>query len=222
MFKAPIKVLHPLLTATQEGTSTVPKGFPRCRLMAWFLAHSNESGRKQTFSNNKNNEAFLDRVYIVKSPYCLRVSEEVKIYQKLLEHWTIKCTMFTKYTRSAIAIQHPFKTERAWKLFSVLKNACYDGETLKTPIQKRRVTKGTELCWRWRRHVTSRYQRVSPLRFCLACSTSTKPKWRQNPVHLFYVIEQQIEREQFPQRPLGNLPWVLERIPSTALCRIHW
>jgi serine protein kinase len=34
--------------------------------------------------NNKNNEAFLDRIYIVKVPYCLRVSEEVKIYEKLL------------------------------------------------------------------------------------------------------------------------------------------
>ncbi|MDG4813801.1 PrkA family serine protein kinase, partial [Hydrogenovibrio sp. 3SP14C1] len=39
----------------------------------------------QAFRNNRNNEAFLDRVYIVKVPYCLRVSEEIKIYQKLLE-----------------------------------------------------------------------------------------------------------------------------------------
>ena len=39
-----------------------------------------------TFRNNKNNEAFLDRVYIVKVPYCLRVSEEIKIYDKLLDH----------------------------------------------------------------------------------------------------------------------------------------
>jgi len=47
------------------------------------LAHSNESEWK-AFRNNKNNEAFLDRIYIVKVPYCLRVSEEVKIYEKLL------------------------------------------------------------------------------------------------------------------------------------------
>lgn len=39
-----------------------------------------------TFRNNKNNEAFLDRVYIVKVPYCLRISEEIKIYEKLLNH----------------------------------------------------------------------------------------------------------------------------------------
>nr|VXZ85878.1 PrkA family serine protein kinase [Klebsiella pneumoniae] len=34
-----------------------------------------------TFRNNKNNEAFLDRVYIVKVPYCLRISEEIRIYE---------------------------------------------------------------------------------------------------------------------------------------------
>ena len=39
------------------------------------LAHSNES-EWQTFRNNRNNEAFIDRVYIVKVPYCLRVTEE--------------------------------------------------------------------------------------------------------------------------------------------------
>jgi predicted Ser/Thr protein kinase len=38
------------------------------------LAHSNESEWK-AFRNNKNNEAFLDRIYIVKVPYCLRSEE---------------------------------------------------------------------------------------------------------------------------------------------------
>jgi serine protein kinase len=47
------------------------------------LAHSNESEWK-AFKNNRNNEAFLDRIYIVKVPYCLRVSDEMKIYEKLL------------------------------------------------------------------------------------------------------------------------------------------
>jgi serine protein kinase len=50
-----------------------------------ILAHSNES-EWQSFRNNKNNEAFLDRVFIVKVPYCLRVTEEKHIYDKLLRH----------------------------------------------------------------------------------------------------------------------------------------
>ena len=75
MFKAPIKVLHPLLTATQEGNFKGTEGFGAIPFDGIVLAHSNESEWK-TFRNNKNNEAFLDRIYIVKVPYCLRVSEE--------------------------------------------------------------------------------------------------------------------------------------------------
>lgn len=85
MFKAPIKVLHPLLTATQEGNYNGTEGISALPFNGMILAHSNES-EWQTFKNNKNNEAFLDRVYIVKVPYCLRVTEEIKIYDKLLQH----------------------------------------------------------------------------------------------------------------------------------------
>ena len=83
MFKAPIKVLHPLLTATQEANFKGTEGFGAIPFDGVVLAHSNESEWK-AFRNNKNNEAFLDRIYIVKVPYCLRVSEEVRIYEKLI------------------------------------------------------------------------------------------------------------------------------------------
>ena len=79
MFKAPIKVLHPLLTATQEGNYKGTEGFGAIPFDGIVLAHSNESEWK-AFRNNRNNEAFLDRIYIVKVPYCLRVSEEIEIY----------------------------------------------------------------------------------------------------------------------------------------------
>jgi serine protein kinase len=85
MFKAPIKVLHPLLTATQEGNYNGTEGISALPFNGIILAHSNES-EWQSFRNNKNNEAFLDRVYIVKVPYCLRVSEEISIYKKLIEN----------------------------------------------------------------------------------------------------------------------------------------
>src|SRR5690554_6817377 len=83
MFKAPIKVLHPLLTATQEGNYNSTEGLGALPFNGVVLAHSNES-EWHSFRNNKNNEAFIDRIYIVKVPYCLRVSDEIKIYQKLL------------------------------------------------------------------------------------------------------------------------------------------
>ena len=85
MFKAPIKVLHPLLTATQEGNYNGTEGMGAIPFDGVILAHSNES-EWQAFRNNRNNEAFIDRIYIVKVPYCLRLSDEVRIYEKLLTH----------------------------------------------------------------------------------------------------------------------------------------
>ncbi|HBF47095.1 MAG TPA: PrkA family serine protein kinase, partial [Shewanella frigidimarina] len=61
MFKAPIKVLHPLLTATQEGNYNGTEGLSALPYNGIILAHSNES-EWSAFRNNKNNEAFLDRV----------------------------------------------------------------------------------------------------------------------------------------------------------------
>jgi serine protein kinase len=58
MFKAPIKMLHPLLTATQEGNYVGTEGISAIPFNGIVLAHSNES-EWQTFKNNKNNEAFI-------------------------------------------------------------------------------------------------------------------------------------------------------------------
>ena len=75
MFKAPIKMLHPLLTATQEGNYIGTESFGAIPFDGVILAHSNEA-EWQSFQTNRNNEAFLDRICIIKVPYCLRVTEE--------------------------------------------------------------------------------------------------------------------------------------------------
>ena len=71
MFKAPIKMLHPLLTATQEGNYVGSENIGGIPYQGIILAHSNEA-EWQTFKNNKNNEAFIDRISVIKVPYCLR------------------------------------------------------------------------------------------------------------------------------------------------------
>src|SRR3954451_11129236 len=85
MFKAPIKMLHPLLTSTQEGNYVGTENIGAMPFQGIILAHSNEA-EWQTFKNNKNNEAFIDRICVIKVPYCLRVTEEQKIYEKLLQN----------------------------------------------------------------------------------------------------------------------------------------
>src|SRR5437868_6589062 len=85
MFKAPIKMLHPLLTATQESNYAGTENIGAMPFQGIILAHSNEA-EWQTFKNNKNNEAFIDRISVIKVPYCLRAIEERKIYEKLLQN----------------------------------------------------------------------------------------------------------------------------------------
>ena len=58
MFKAPIKMLHPLLTATQEGNYVGTENIGAIPFTGVIMAHSNES-EWQNFKNNKNNEAFI-------------------------------------------------------------------------------------------------------------------------------------------------------------------
>lgn len=84
MFKAPIKVLHPLLTATQEGNYNPTEALPAIPFEGIILAHSNES-EWESFKEDKKNEAFIDRVYVVKVPNCMRITDNIKILQKLID-----------------------------------------------------------------------------------------------------------------------------------------
>ena len=82
MFKAPIKMLHPLLTATQEGNYIGTENIGAIPFAGIILAHSNEAEWK-SFKSNKNNEALIDQICVIKVPYCLRVTEEQKIDKSL-------------------------------------------------------------------------------------------------------------------------------------------
>lgn len=198
MFKAPIKVLHPLLTATQEGNYNGTEGISALPFNGIILAHSNES-EWVTFRNNKNNEAFLDRVYIVKVPYCLRISEEIKIYEKLLNHSELThapCAPGTLETLSRFSILSRLKEPENSSIYSKMR--VYDGESLKDTDPKAKsyqeyrdyagVDEGMNgLSTRFAFKILSRVFNFDHVEVAA------------NPVHLFYVLEQQIEREQFPQ-----------------------
>ncbi len=198
MFKAPIKVLHPLLTATQEGNFKGTEGLAAIPFDGTILAHSNESEWK-TFRNNKNNEAFLDRIYIVKVPYCLRVSDEIKIYEKLVKSSSLSaapCAPGTLEMMAQFSVLSRLKEPENSKIFS--KMLVYDGESLKDTDPKAKskqeyadyagVDEGMEgLSTRFAFKIISKVFNFDGTEVAA------------NPVHLLYVLEQQIEREQFPQ-----------------------
>ncbi len=196
MFKAPIKVLHPLLTATQESNYKGTEGLGAIPFDGIVLAHSNES-EWQTFKNNKNNEAFLDRIYIVKVPYCLRVSDEIKIYNKLLRESSLSaapCAPDTLEMMAQFAILSRLKEPENSNIYSKMR--VYDGENLKDTDPHAKsyqeytdfagVDEGmTGLSTRFAFKILSRVFNYDNTEIAA------------NPVHLLYVLEQQIEQEQF-------------------------
>ena len=129
MFKAPIKVLHPLLTATQEGNYNSTEGMGAIPFNGVILAHSNES-EWQSFKNNKTNEAFIDRVNIVKVPYCTRINEEIKIYDKLLAHSSLReapCAPDTLDMLAKFTVLSRIKEPEKSNVFSKMR--IYNGKT---------------------------------------------------------------------------------------------
>jgi len=197
MFKAPIKVLHPLLTATQEGNYNSTEGLSAIPFEGIILAHSNES-EWQSFKSNKNNEAFLDRVYIVKVPYCLRVSDEVKIYQKLLNHSSLSaapCAPGTLEMLARFSVLTRLKEPENSSLFSKMR--VYDGENLKDTDPKAKSMQE----YRDYAGVDEGMTGIST-RFAFKILSQVfnfdHAEVAANPVHLLYVLERQIEREQFP------------------------
>ncbi|MTI13582.1 PrkA family serine protein kinase [Sansalvadorimonas verongulae] len=198
MFKAPIKVLHPLLTATQEGNYNSTEGMSAIPYDGVILAHSNES-EWQSFRNNKTNEAFIDRVNIVKVPYCTRVSEEIKIYSKLLEHSSLKeapCAPDTLKMLAQFTTLSRIKEPENSNVFSKMR--VYDGESLKDtdpqakPLQEYKDAAGVDegmegLSTRFAFKILSKVFNFDPSEVAA------------NPVHLLYVLEREIEQQQFPQ-----------------------
>jgi serine protein kinase len=203
MFKAPIKVLHPLLTATQEGNYNGTENFGAFPFQGIILAHSNESEWLQ-FKNNKNNEAFLDRMSVVKVPYCLRVTEEKQIYEKLLRESELlnnPCapevleilSRFTVSTRMAEHENSPLYT----------KMRVYDGENLRESDPKAKSVQE----YRDAAGVDEGMNGIST-RFAFKVLSETfnydTKQVAADPVHLMYVLEQAIKREQFPQEIEAN------------------
>src|SRR3954470_21124861 len=197
MFKAPIKVLHPLLTATQEGNFKGTEGFGAIPFDGIVMAHSNESEWK-AFKNNKNNEAFLDRIYVVKVPYCLRVSEELKIYQKLLRDSSLfgaPCAPATLDMMAQFSVLTRLKEPENSSIYSKMR--VYDGETLKDvdpkakTLQEYRDYAGPD------EGMTGMSTRFA-YKVLSAVFNYDQTEIAANPVHLMYVLENRLAREDLP------------------------
>ena len=195
MFKAPIKMLHPLLTATQEGNYIGTENIGAIPFTGIILAHSNEA-EWNTFKGNKNNEAFIDRIYLIKVPYCLRVGEEQHIYEKLIKGSELAqspCAPATLEMLSRFCVMSRLKEHENSSVFAKMR--VYDGESLRETdpkaksLQEYKDAAGQD---EGMDGVSTRFA------FKVLASTFNfdPTEISADPVHLMYVLEQSIRREQ--------------------------
>ena len=196
MFKAPIKMLHPLLTATQEGNYVGTENIGAIPFQGIILAHSNES-EWQSFRNNKNNEAFIDRICVLKVPYCLRVTEEEHIYEKLIQGSELAespCAPGTLEMLARFSVLSRLRPPASGSLFSKMR--VYDGESLKETdphaksVQEYRDAAGLD---EGMDGVSTRFA----FKVLSATFNYDTQEVGADAVHLMYVLEQAIRREQF-------------------------
>jgi len=198
MFKAPIKMLHPLLTATQEGNYVGTENIGSIPFHGIILAHSNEA-EWLSFKNNRNNEAFIDRISVIKVPYCLRLSEERRIYEKLIRGSELAespCAPATLDMLARFSVLTRLRKHENSSVYSKMR--VYDGESLKETdpqaksMQEYRDTAG----------IDEGMDGVST-RFAFKVLSQTfnydSKEIAADPVHLLYMLEQSIRREQFPE-----------------------
>lgn len=196
MFKAPIKVLHPLLTATQEGNYNGTEAIGPIPFDGVILAHSNES-EWQNFRNNKNNEAFIDRIFIVKVPYCLRVSEEIQIYQKLIDSSSLKqapCAPDTLRMLAQFTVLSRLKDTENSSIYSKMR--IYDGENLKDTdprAKSHQEYKDAAGVDEGMNGLSTRFA----FKILSKVFNYDHSEVAANPVHLLHVLETQIEQEQY-------------------------
>src|SRR3984885_6170064 len=196
MFKAPIKVLHPLLTATQEGNYIGTETLGPIPYNGTILAHSNEA-EWQVFKANLKHEAFLGRICVITVPYSLRVTEETQIYKKLLQTSELGHTPCAPETLEMLAkfcVMTRLKEHENSNLISKMR--VYDGEKLKNTDPKAKTLQE----YKDAAGVDEGMTGIST-RFAYKTLSETfnydATEIAADPVHLMYVLEQAIKREQY-------------------------
>jgi serine protein kinase len=198
MFKAPIKMLHPLLTATQEGNYIGTENIGAIPFGGIILAHSNEA-EWQGFKANKKNEAFIDRVCVIKVPYCLRVTEEQKIYEKLIsgsELAAAPCAPATLGTLARFSVMSRLRKHENSTLFAKMR--VYDGESLKESDPKARSVQEYKDAAGVDEGMDGTSTRFA-FKVLAATFNHDTAEIGADPVHLMYVLEHAIRREQLSE-----------------------
>ena len=191
MFKAPIKVLHPLLTATQEGNYKGTEALAAIPFEGIIIAHSNEA-EWDSFRNNKNNEAFLDRICLIKVPYCLRFSEEKKIYRKLISNSALEHAPCLEHTLDILSkFSVLTRLEEPENCNTYAKLLVYNGEDVKEKYPK------AKRFYEYKESASNHegffgFSTRSAFKILSQTYNYDPREIAADPVHLFYILKQYI------------------------------
>ena len=129
MLKCDEKFLYGLLTLSQEQSIKTGR-FSMIYADEVIVSHTNET-EYNAFVANKKSEALQDRIIVIKVPYNLRVSDEVKIYEKLLAESALNdvhIAPFTLKVASLFAVLSRLETSKKAGMSLMKKLKLYDGE----------------------------------------------------------------------------------------------
>lgn len=131
MLKCDEKFLWHLLSLTQEGNFKAGR-FALISSDALIVAHTNET-EYRSFISNKKNEALHSRMIVMRVPYNLKVSEEEKIYEKMIAESDVADVHIAPHTlriAAMFSILTRLKQPKRNDIDLLKKMRLYDGESL--------------------------------------------------------------------------------------------
>ncbi|SHF53676.1 PrkA family serine protein kinase [Desulforamulus putei] len=137
MLKCDEKFLWNLLSLSQEGNFKAGR-FALIYADEMIIAHTNEN-EYRAFISNKKNEALQSRIIVMKIPYNLRVSDEVKIYEKLIRQSDLSNIHIAPHAlrvASIFSVLSRLKESKKQGMDIVKKMKLYDGEDVEGFKQK--------------------------------------------------------------------------------------
>ncbi|MCL5411848.1 MAG: protein prkA [Patescibacteria group bacterium] len=137
MLKSDEKFLYGLLTLSQEQSIKTGR-FAMIYADEVIMSHTNES-EFNAFVANKKSEALQDRIIVIKVPYNLRVSDEVKIYEKLVGQSDLKGVHIAPNTlkvASIFAVLSRLSESKKAGMSLMKKLKLYDGQNVDDFKQK--------------------------------------------------------------------------------------
>lgn len=129
VFKNDVEYLHTIITATQEKSIPSPGKGSMIYFDGLIIAHSNEAEWNK-FKSDHTNEAILDRIVKIEVPYCLELTEEVKIYEKMLKKSNFKAHISPHTIEIAAMFAILSRLTPSAKVDAVTKLKIYNGEEI--------------------------------------------------------------------------------------------